>query len=371
MAEPGSNTHRKLLLPFPRPRPPTPEPKDSCGSMQHTIITTEAMAENDLIRWTAKQGRILTAAGDALRYYSQENGFPFSPEELPHHYLERGITHDQFMQWARARRRCLLEAAQPTTLDLHHNVGAKILHISPIVGAWDRPLFAGTWEHSTNSEEMVYNIQTGTLFVDLRIPRSRPTAKWERLARSNNSRKVLESMSNMDLRLFARQHAFGGYSMITTEDARRPLPLCTRHHCIDWNYVQGKPRPRPNKWYIESKNAGTEVCDTWKEWSYSTDENGQSYYFERWQRIKGDDDGGGFCLAMRKKEKKNKQDDGILVVVGVSQIQLFQNHTTMHIIFQNPNIFYGMAGSLQLYFRTAMERTREVIPRCLKSCRAC
>jgi hypothetical protein len=56
--------------------------------------------------------------------------------------------------------------------------------------------------------------------------------------------------------------------------------VCTRHHCIDWNYV-GTPRPRPNKWWVEMHPDK----DIWKEWAYATDDHGQHYYMERWERL--------------------------------------------------------------------------------------
>lgn len=236
--------------------------------------------------WSAKQGRILTDDGAALRHYSARNGFPFSPRELPHHYLERGRTRAAFRTWA-----------------------AAPVRRSPIVGAWGRPLFAGRRERSTDRDEAVYNVQTGGLFVDLRIPRGRPAARGEATGRTPpNPRRVLESLSNLDLRLQARQHAFGGWSVLTTEAPRDARAICTRHHCLDWNYVDGKPRPRPNKWYVERENDRR-----WKERSYATDGRGQSYYFELWQRLTGDDGGAGARLAMRTQRGGR---DGLLVVVG-------------------------------------------------------
>jgi hypothetical protein len=233
-----------------------------------------------LLDWTAKQGRILTDEGKATEYYCSERGFPFESNELPHYHLERGDSHVVFRRWA-----ALSSDAEQEK--------------SPIVGAWSRPLFTGKWEHSTDNEETVYNIQTGSLFIDLRIPTSKPVSRWEKLLGDENneqqgfisccsSRQVLESMSDEDLRLYARQHVFAGYSVISQEKnnkmSNNNLPLCTRHHCIDWNYVSGKPRPRPNKWYIEGKyNDGKRPCNVWKEWSYATDENGQCYYWEKWE----------------------------------------------------------------------------------------
>lgn len=300
------------------------------------------------LEWSAKQGRILTDSGNALRYYSQEKGFPFLPSELPHHHMERGDSDITFKQWAR-----IIKEKQ---------------YSSPIVGAWDRPLFAGRWEHTTNEDEIVYNIQTRTLFVDLRIPKSKPVKKWEKLLkqqhmngeqrqlplhdfRRSREEVAFQSMSGHDLRLFSRQHIFGGFSLLSTMESdiymmgpmeyHRSLLCCTRHHCIDWNYVPGKPRPRPNKWYIDmmqSKNdeeyAANSItnsavkslpCNFWKELSYSTDENRQCYYFETWKRRIGDGRGVGLRLAMRRKRNHVldvagvNNEDGIFVVVGVSR----------------------------------------------------
>lgn len=63
---------------------------------------------------------------------------------------------------------------------------------------------------------------------------------------------------------------------------------------IDWNFV-GAMRTRPNKWRVEMAESG----DVWKEWSFATDDFGQSYYMERWERRPGDDRGAGRCLALR------------------------------------------------------------------------
>jgi hypothetical protein len=301
------------------------------------------------LEWSAKQSRILTDSGNALRYYSQENGFPFVPSELPHHHMESGDSDVVFKQWAK-----MLKEQKSS---------------SPIIGAWDRPLFAGRWEHTTSEDEIVYNIQTGTLFVDLRIPRTKPVKKWEKLlehvSRDPHQQHVYDlhrylqeeafhSMSGHDLRMFARQHVFGGFSLLSTTKSEikkednptencRSLLCCTRHHCIDWNYIPGKPRPRPNKWYIDILLSNTDEefaansnpffcekslssCNLWKEFSYSTDENGQCYYYETWKRRTGDGRGVGLRLAMRKRRNHElnyvgggDNEDGIVVVVGVSR----------------------------------------------------
>ena len=194
---------------------------------------------------------------------------------------------------------------------------------SPIIGAWKRPLFVGRWEHSTDEDEMVFNIQTSTLFIDLRIPRSKPAHKWEIMGKQllhngATSRQILERFSDNDLCLFARQHIFGGFSAMSIENDTK-LPLCTRHHCMDWNYVTGKPRPRPNKWYIDGKKMPNSKCksfNVWKEWSYAKDENGQCYYHELWERLLGDERGNGLRLALRKRRNNDDTVDGIIVAIG-------------------------------------------------------
>lgn len=103
---------------------------------------------------------------------------------------------------------------------------------------------------------------------------------------------------DLELRLFARRHAFAGYTRVAlvcpaSSATNSALPsgscssdtagregggvggvgrrrgdggglIATRHHAIDWNYV-GLPRPRPNKWRIEMGPGG----DNWKEWGFA------------------------------------------------------------------------------------------------------
>ncbi|KAL7470203.1 hypothetical protein ACHAXS_010436 [Conticribra weissflogii] len=302
----------------------------------HQNIKDHEQPQNKLKRhldWTAKQGRILTDNGNALNYYCKENGFPFAKEELPHYHLERGDSQTVFRGWAREKFDEVNNSTPASEKNFNNDVDVKRLHDSPIVGAWNRPLFTGKWEHSTDADELVYNIQTGTLFVDLRIPTSKPISKWESLGevlrgstKWLDSRQILESMTSEDLRLYSRQHVFGGFSVLTKESSTNKLhlmnklPICTRHHCIDWNYIRNKPRPRPNKWYIEENTEKEGYCNMWKEWSYSCDENGQCYYWEKWDRVEGDETGKGLRLALRKrvpeKNAANVNSDGILVVVG-------------------------------------------------------
>jgi hypothetical protein len=253
----------------------------------------DATAEH--LDWSDKQRRILSANGNAERLYCSERGFPFVEAELPHFFLlqttgaqnaERA-THRVFLQWKAENE-------------------AQSNDPSPIVGAWTRPLFYGGWEHSTDREEHVFNVQTKTLFVDLRIPRTRDAIFADRM----HSIHSLSDLTSEELRWYARQHIFAGYSLVrSARDNTAIVPLfdwcCTRHHCIDWNFV-GVPRPRPNKWWIETNPN----CDTtWKEWAFAADERSQHYYCERWESL---DKKRSPTLALRKMSGC----DGVIVVVG-------------------------------------------------------
>lgn len=198
----------------------------------------------------------------------------------------------------------------------------------------------GGWDQSSWKEERSYNIQSACgLFVDIRIPKSKP--KWlenltqpgtrnikEYDSKEDGGKSELAMLDDLGLRMYARQHAFGGMTVVAHEkyppgevgeQGRRPpqlrneqRPVCTRHHCIDWNFV-GKPRSRPNKWWVEFHPLSRDV---WKEWAYATDEFGQHYYCEQWERLSGDDGSAEQeALALRKAAVGGGR-DGILVVVG-------------------------------------------------------
>ena len=193
-----------------------------------------------VLEWTSKQGRILTANGKATEFYVQDRGFPFQEKELPHHHLKNNTTKC-FAKWA-------LENKKPGN----------------VCGAFFRPLFVGDFEHTTDRDEIVYNVQTNTLFIDMRIPHLGKKVLGDKIASFGD-------MSDEQIKLFARRHAFSGYTVSNNENGR---PVCTRHHCIDWNFV-GVPRPRPNKWYVEM-NADSSM---WKEWAYARDKYDQHYYW--------------------------------------------------------------------------------------------
>ena len=261
----------------------------------------DAIEEESHLGWTAKQGYILTGGNKAESYYTAERGFPFIETDLPHYHILKGDTHSTFEEWKTTKPTCEL-----------------------VSGAWNRPLFVGGWKHSSDKEERVYNIQTHNLFIDLRIPRSREIVLKDIIERKCSS---LDELSPNELRLYARQHVFSGYTVLGEENNR---PVATRHHCIDWNFV-GITRPRPNKWWIEVNDD----VSCWKEYAYAKDDYGQHYYFERWERLSNGGSGGvssstaaapsprlAIRLSATKKRKVSEvnpsyqQDDGIFVLVG-------------------------------------------------------
>jgi hypothetical protein len=63
--------------------------------------------------------------------------------------------------------------------------------------------------------------QTPSIFIDLRIPRTRP----ESLA----FHRSLATLSTEELRLFARQHCFAGYSLAARGHVDDPLVVSRRN----------------------------------------------------------------------------------------------------------------------------------------------
>ena len=272
---------------------------------------SESSIKKQHLDWTAKQGRIVTCNGKANSFYTAEEGYPFLPTELPHYHLlnhdnSNNATHEIFDQWRKQDR-------------------SKAMRLSTsICGAWKRTLFVGGTEHSTDRDEIVWNLQSSTLFVDLRIPASKSIV-LSRLFDDDvdKSREIssLQQLTNEELALFARQHVFAGYTKCkerrdtesTAVDRDRPYPLlCTRHHCIDWNFI-GIPRPRPNKWYVEP-SCSSPYFKHFKEWSYATDYYRQSYYFETWERALTSN--ATNVVALRKASCDEHEQDGVIVAIG-------------------------------------------------------
>lgn len=234
--------------------------------------------------WSSKQSRILTGGGQAEALYTADRGYPFEESELPHYHLTKGDTHAAFDDWKKE---------QDETVS------------SALVGAWKRLLFYGGFEHATIKDERTYNLQTRNLFIDLRIPRTRESVL-------PSDKTSLQDLTKEELRLYARQHVFAGYTKVVPSDIDF---LCTRHHCIDWNFV-GVPRSRPNKWYAELKVEEKEGAPlkTWKEWAFAKDDRGQHYYCEQWERLPHPQGEAAPTLALRKP--RNAKRDGVILIIG-------------------------------------------------------
>lgn len=94
------------------------------------------MSSEAALGWSSKQGRVLTGGGVAEELYDPARGFPYHEKELPHYHLVRNEDQAVFRQW--------------------RSEG----FIAPSVcGVWNRPLFVGGMEHTSDNTEVVYNTQ--------------------------------------------------------------------------------------------------------------------------------------------------------------------------------------------------------------------
>jgi hypothetical protein len=261
--------------------------------------------------WSDQQRRILTANGAAEQWYCSDRGFAFTDNELPHCYiLNINNTRAVFREWK---------------MDEEKRLSGSHRQSSPIVGIWKRTLFYGGFEYTTDKDEYTFNVQTNTLFIDLRIPITRDVLLTKRIDHTTKSIESLDDMDGEQLRLYARQHIFAGYTRIQPgNDHNLPkcalFPYCaTRYHCIDWNFI-AIPRSRPNKWWVEipinpEKDHGVcnNVVQQWKEWAYATDQYNQHYYCEHWQRL---DSIVTTCEPPVLCLRKDSLRDGMLIVMG-------------------------------------------------------
>ena len=257
--------------------------------------------------WSDQQRRILTDNGNAELWYSADRGYPFTIDELPHFYLSNERQRQQQHTISTTPTTSTREIFQKWKLEQQQRDQAShVLVMHPIVGIWERTLFYGGFECTTNHSEYTYNIQTPTLFIDLRIPKSRDEILMSHPVNDVTPIQSLHDMNLDQLRYYARQHIFAGYTKVqrgntnsndrSTDRVSFPYSA-TRHHCLDWNYV-GIPRSRPNKWYIELPLAHPDNCSKqdaendpmvrniqqWKEWAYATNQYQQHYYCEYWRR---------------------------------------------------------------------------------------
>jgi hypothetical protein len=166
--------------------------------------TVDGAAVEAALGWSAKQGRILTGGGVAEEVYCASRGYPFDPEELPHHHLVSCNTRAQFGKWAEEARAARAAAEEAGA--------AAVATVAPrpppdwLVGAWSRPIFSGGGEQSTDTEETCYNLVTsGGPFIDIRIPTARDRLlegrDWESVAKAveGHAQRPLETLSDMEV----------------------------------------------------------------------------------------------------------------------------------------------------------------------------
>eukprot|EP00428_Durinskia_dybowskii_P070974 CAMPEP_0170416172 /NCGR_PEP_ID=MMETSP0117_2-20130122/33013_1 /TAXON_ID=400756 /ORGANISM="Durinskia baltica, Strain CSIRO CS-38" /LENGTH=362 /DNA_ID=CAMNT_0010674217 /DNA_START=9 /DNA_END=1094 /DNA_ORIENTATION=+ len=195
-----------------------------------------------LISWGSVQSHILTGGG-ILEAHSKL-GVDYNEDDLPHYFLKKKIIRQTLLKWLENNNRSF-----------------------DIVGAWERPLFSGGWDESTAHDTESFNLQSPSIFIDMRIPKARPT-------REIKKKGSLTACSDYDLRILARQHCFSGYSNT----------VFTRHHFIDWNFHPSYPRSRPNKWWVQTKASTDGMTESFKEFSAFRDSNNVPVYMERWAR---------------------------------------------------------------------------------------
>ena len=273
-----------------------------CAEKQADEIRLMDSSRETLLGWSAKQGSILTGGGSLLEH--SQPGRDFVESDLPHYYLQQRTTRQQFATWLADDRRS-----------------------HAVVGCWSRPLFAGGWHEDSDRETDAYNLQTPSLFVDLRFPVLRPTE-----ALLEGGCACTADCSPEQLRLLARQHCFAGYTLpepplstpaaaaAAVSSSSSKSPLFTRHHIIDWNFHPSFPRSRPNRWFVQRSPDG----QCFKEHSSARDADGVPVYFERWARRQGDGGGEKYlalrrdneCPAAAAKAGRTPGRDGVLVLVG-------------------------------------------------------
>ncbi len=161
----------------------------SSGSMASTT-SLKSSEDLSLLNWNLIQSHILTGGGKLDRFSVPDTDF--LKNDLPHYHLTNKSTRKQFKLWKKDQRTS-----------------------SDIIGAWSRPLFSGGWTESTHNDTSAFNLQTPSIFIDMRFPNARPDHVLKR-------RHHLNECSNIELRILARQHCFGGYSYPSLKFRNRP-----------------------------------------------------------------------------------------------------------------------------------------------------
>jgi hypothetical protein len=250
---------------------------------------------SDQPTWQEKQGAILTGNNALVSYSLPHRDFQVC--DLPHYLLSKKITRKAFKAWLKANRRS-----------------------NAIIGCWSRPVFAGGFLESTEYDTAAFNLQSPSLFIDMRFPHSRSATL--------NSKTSFRDCSLDELFNLSQQHCFGGYSL--PELPLSSSQLFTRHHIIDWNYHPAFPRNRPNRWFVQYyEDPKLPGNDSFKEYCYIRDKDGVPLYYERWERIQPFECQKEKYLVLRKSlpcpfslrkgnraPQENEIRDGLLVITG-------------------------------------------------------
>ncbi len=246
--------------------------------------------------WQEKQGAILTGNNAITQYSFIHRDFLLS--DLPHHLLKNKSTRKTFKAWLKANRRSF-----------------------EIIGAWSRPIFAGGFIESNETDTFAFNLQSPSFFIDMRFSHPRPTIGGKS-GFSEYSRDELFSLS--------QQHCFSGYSLPELPERPNQSIVFTRHHMIDWNFHPVFPRNRPNRWFIQYyADPTSNHVDSFKEYSTVRDKDGVPVYYERWQRLSPTLNQQAKYLVLRKalpcpkvlaRENRSpaihERRDGLIIVVG-------------------------------------------------------
>ena len=184
----------------------------------------------------------------------------------PHVHMLAGNTHEVYWR-------------------LREQIGSDERGAAMIAGAYSRPLMMqnANFFVQTESELNVVDLQTHSLFVDIRIP-------TDRLRTGAGS---LAEMTPQALQDLARCHCFAGYSVVNYDIAGyEGLPVCNRLHCIDWAPIDGDKNN--NQWRVQP------VWDKggWVELGVLKDEFAQAAYVEHWETLPGTREGP--FLALRR-----------------------------------------------------------------------
>eukprot|EP01041_Mallomonas_annulata_P012856 gene12856-27108_t len=244
----------------------------------------------DVSQWSAIQSHILTGGGLLNSALIPNEDFR-DPDDLPHFHLREGKSHETYLAWINEDRRSNL-----------------------LSGCWSRAIFIGGWKESSEHDTEAFNIQTPSIFIDIRIPLNRPTEQLK-------FRRSLSECRLDELQILSRQHCFGGYTLpeVMSIDLNTG-PIFTRHHIIDWNYHPYFPRPRPNRWWVDIN----EDKSSFKEYSIARDKFNVPIYYERWLRRPNDSQGMKYLALKRITSNNNnttnttKQSyrEALLVIVG-------------------------------------------------------